>query len=114
MRYLVLVLAITCHVGCTTSPQQAKFKDWPKSAKECAARGGNIQSITFSSKGCVFPAKDGGKTCSDSSECEGTCDAPAGSPTGWEGTGLCSARGGPSNSGNILIGGKATGSFVFD
>ena len=114
MRRVSLVIVLIFLASCVSSPDRAKSRAWPKNDKECAARGGHMQSITFSSQGCVFPSKDNGKICSDSSECEGSCDAPSGSPAGWEGTGKCSVMGGPANSGNIMIKGKASGFFIFD
>jgi hypothetical protein len=95
-------------------PDNPKFRAWPKTAQECAARRGKMQSVTFSTQGCVFPAKDVGRVCSDSDECEGVCNAPAGAERGWTGTGTCSAMAGPSNAGNIMIDGEATGVFWFD
>jgi hypothetical protein len=107
---LVTLLAASC----ASSPETEKFRKWPRTAQECALRGGHMQSITMSSQGCVFPAKDAGTVCTDSSQCEGPCDAPEGSPAGWEGAGTCRDMGGPSNHGNIMIDGKATGFMEFD
>ena len=37
--------------------------------KQCVSNGGTWQFITRGSKGCSYPFSDGGKACSDSSQC---------------------------------------------
>lgn len=113
--HLVVIVLACCIAACATARPvgESKHDAWPKTAAACAARGGEMQSVTFSSKGCVFPTTDAGRTCRDSDECEGSCDAPSGAEAGWTGMGTCSARGGPSNSGNIMIDGTASGFFLF-
>ncbi len=114
MRSIAFAIVLTFLASCASSPERAKFRAWPKTADECAARGGHMRDLAFFSQGCVFPSKDSGKTCSDTSECEGRCEAPQDSLAGWKGTGKCSAMGGPASSGNIMIDGKASGPIDFD
>ena len=49
----------------------------PLTENECSARGGQWvhNTIVLSSAFCSIATTDAGKRCSDSSECQGTCNA---------------------------------------
>ena len=55
----------------TPTPQRDQAEE------ECRARGGEWKQIGLDYK-CEINHTDGGKTCSDNSECQGTCLAPEG------------------------------------
>jgi hypothetical protein len=62
--------------ACASKPQPVKKPDVPKSEQECVARGGQwilypMGQFYF----CSISAADAGKLCTDSSECEGDCEA---------------------------------------
>jgi hypothetical protein len=40
---------------------------------ECLEQGGRWEVLGFSGPGCNLPSSDGGKACTDISECEGLC-----------------------------------------
>ena len=41
---------------------------------ECEEKGGKLYGITAFNLNCAFPTTDAGKSCTDSSECEGHCN----------------------------------------
>jgi len=64
---------------------------------QCKASGGKVEKVGMvGTPACVIPAADAGKTCSDSSECQGRClvedwegDRPP--PIGTKSKGMCEA-----------------------
>lgn len=87
----------------TTAFAAKEMRVLPQSQAECEAAGGawTVLGLPFPGKpaSCDLKAKDAGKSCSDSKECEGLCLAPAASKAGSRTTGLCSTYIG--NFGNI-------------
>ena len=61
---------------------------------DCIARGGYIDLVTFNTEGCVIRTKDAGKSCSDSSECDGACLAPLALAEGTPAIGTCASEAG--------------------
>lgn len=59
---------------------------------ECLAQGGRWEVLGFSGPGCNLPSSDGGKSCTDSKDCEGLClaDKDEIDAQGDELTGVCS------------------------
>ena len=77
---------------------------------DCVARGGYIDLVTFNTEGCVVRTKDAGKSCGDSSECEGACLAPLNLEEGTPATGTCAKDAGMFfGCTNIVTKGKAGG-----
>lgn len=58
---------------------------------DCAAQGGTETQINGPE--CVFPTRDGGKACTDSSQCEGTCATDDASATAGQCTGTIDPMG---------------------
>lgn len=73
---LILVLAVS---GCGFLAQY-RFEASRRAALKkidvaaCRARGGSVQPVCmFQFPACVIPFPDGGKPCTDSSQCQGMC-----------------------------------------
>lgn len=86
-------------------------------AKSCLAKGG-----TYTKQGrlqayrCVMQFSDAGKSCSDSSECQGSClssdtDIAAGTPNS---VGTCAATDSPFGCRQIIEGGISKGTVCVD
>ena len=79
--------------------------------RACKAKGGHAVHVRFYKQACVWPTGDAGKACTDTSVCEGICEAPWGTEMNAKVAGTCSktasdARGGCSNE---IIRGRAGG-----
>ena len=107
MRSPLLALLVIAFTSCASSPHDIAWRELPKDQRSCSDKGGSWGLVTRATRLCVMPSADKGKECSDSSQCEGVCDAPQDSVIGWEGKGQCSATIGPSNYGQLMINGKA-------
>lgn len=91
------VLLLLC--GCSTWREQQRQKslDAMRAAaladidtKKCTTDGGTIRGVgMLGTPACVIPFPDAGKTCSDESECQGSCVAPDGAPVGTSISGTC-------------------------
>ena len=58
--------------------------------EQCRAEAGTIRGVgMFGTPACVKPYADGGRPCSDGSECTGLCKAPESSIVGSRSTGTC-------------------------
>lgn len=68
----------------------------------CSLRGGEIEYIGWGDRVCTFPSRDGGKLCTDSSQCESGCYVS--SPEDTEGR--CGSRTPDSGIGMRLEGGE--------
>lgn len=78
-RYSMLFLAAVMLNACSHA-EKKKFAAPATNADQatCEASGGKIQRVCGDGYfACVAPYPDGGKHCSDSSECFGTCSVPA-------------------------------------
>jgi len=64
----------------------------PQNESECLAKGGHWASIGLpgTPARCDLKATDGGKACTDSSQCQGECMAPDGASEGRRADGICS------------------------
>ena len=58
----------------------------------CKAKGGEPVFVRFHVQSCLWPTKDGGKACTDTTECEGVCEAPFGTPLGSRVAGTCASK----------------------
>ena len=79
---------------------------------ECTAKGGRVERILVGAEGCVVPTS--GKACTDKSDCQGTCNAPSGSPSDMAVVGSCAADTGRLGCLNVVVKGKASGEACFD
>jgi hypothetical protein len=97
LRVLVLIVASLVASACAGPNLSATLAKpaIPQTAVECAARGGDWTTLGVPYPGkpkvCDLKATDSGKTCSDSSECEGSCVAPDSVASGVKASGTCSA-----------------------
>jgi hypothetical protein len=82
--------------------------------RRCAQLHGEIEAVGFDASTCVYPSHDAGKSCRDSSECEGRCDAPEPATRGQAVTGTCSARVGRAGCANVVKNGIASGRICSD
>ena len=130
-RLLGLGVVLTL-VGCMSAPvtlearAQAKpYRDAPGpwetgeeiSATEsdaCAALGGGVEQVLFFTTACVYPSVDAGKRCTDSSQCEGTCQAKESAKRGSRVVGRCSERVNTWGCENMVIDGIASGLICAD
>ena len=99
---LVAVLSMVFVVACNSARDTAATKptaDTPaKSESACKTKGGKWQKVGLGQfYACVIAMPDAGKSCTDSSQCEGRCLTGAGMPD--EGnkqvTGACQATNQP-------------------
>jgi hypothetical protein len=92
-RILVTLLAALLLSGCAINSRWARedcLKNWEQCTKsQCAVAHGEWQTVGFTQTVCVFPTADGGKACTDSSECEHACLAPRTAKLGEPATGAC-------------------------
>ena len=104
LAFLFLVLAA---IGCSRQPNSSAVAKptIPTTEAECLARGGSWTTLGLpmpdKPKTCDLKATDSGKTCTDSSQCQGACLAPATAAAGAAATGSCSAY--LANFGNVSL-----------
>ncbi|MEJ2795712.1 hypothetical protein WAE56_20100 [Iodobacter sp. LRB] len=94
MQTLKLALIALLLSACTTATPPAS-KAPPSKAQSCALEGGEIkQGGIMGHSYCVKPYPDAGKTCRDSTDCQGKCLAELGTPQAEDGkqTGHCQAN----------------------
>ena len=93
---LSAIAAISMLLGCQPRDPATSLLPVP-SPEQCAASGGKIEKVgLIGTPACLIPTADAGKSCRDSSECQGRCLVDD-----WEGdkpprigtvsTGLCEA-----------------------
>jgi hypothetical protein len=98
IRLITEYLFRTTGLGTPRTADQSRLQGI-ESKQECLQAGGkwmpqmNIDAPWL----CRLPAKDRGKTCVDSSECEKFCQAPKGSKPGAKVVGECADSGGDCN-----------------
>jgi hypothetical protein len=89
--------------GCAHSPAPMAKPSIPQTQAECIAKGGSWTTLGLPMadklRTCDLKATDSGKSCTDSSECQGICVAPPSAQAGSRVTGQCSVY--LSNFGNI-------------
>jgi hypothetical protein len=102
----VLLLGIAL-LGCSdpAEPVAGEKPTIPTTEAECVAQGGSWRALGLpmpnKPKSCDLKAADAGKSCSDSSQCQGACLAPADATAGAATTGSCSAY--LANFGNVVL-----------
>ena len=84
--------------------------------EDCEARGGSVQGVCmFGTPACVIPFSDGGKPCTDSSECEGQCwNEDVGLAKGDEAPGYCTSNAQECKCGVEIRGGRVDGRVCED
>ncbi len=76
--------------------QPPRANESGQEAQACAARGGNYQPVCLMGRPmCVLPHADAGRSCTDSSQCEGRCVAENGADPGKQVAGVCSRDNNP-------------------
>jgi hypothetical protein len=75
----------------------------------CKAEGGTVKGVCmFGMPACVRPYRDGGKACTDGSQCEGNCiQTEPWVPPGTEVTGVCEASDEPCGCTSLVVEGRA-------
>jgi hypothetical protein len=119
--YLMVFLSLFFISACQTSPVASDQKntiDFSENlAKECLAKGGKYtKEGRLQAYRCVQQFSDAGKSCSDSSECQGSCTS---SDTSIEAgksnvTGICAANDSPFGCHQTIEGGIAKGFLCVD
>jgi hypothetical protein len=83
-KTLFLLIALSVFSGCnpptttdtaTTAEKKEKTViEFPQTQEDCLAKGGIWKKVgIFPNEICNIPTKDGGKECSSSNDCEGSC-----------------------------------------
>ena len=122
MVFLSFFFISACQTSLTASEQTVSEQKDPKLpseklAKECLAKGG-----TYSKQGrlqayrCVMQFSDAGKSCSDSSECQGSCvNSDKAIEAGTSNVkGTCAATDSPFGCRQTIEGGVAKGFLCID
>lgn len=87
----------------------------PVERKACEAAGGTVQRAGLRGwENCVIPFADGGKVCSDNSECQGQCRYTGDWPPTGKVTGLCQKDNMPFGCYSEMQGGKPTPMLCVD
>jgi hypothetical protein len=112
---VIAIVLFTC-LGCTPD---VKLRDGvtrlsAEARDECAAQGGKVERILIGAEGCVRPTTDGGKVCTDNSQCQGACVAPFAAQRGTVVTGACANDIGRMGCLNVVTQGQASGEACFD
>jgi hypothetical protein len=112
----VLVAMLLACSGCVREPMPGVGDKQLSIAErgKCTSQGGNVGQILPGFEGCIRQTTDGGKSCSDGSQCEGTCNAPSSAKFGVSAIGTCSAVVNRMRCVNLVIQGKASGEVCFD
>jgi len=110
------MFALALCFACLAAPAQSQQRDTlltPQQRAACAAKGGKPVHVRFHLESCVWPTTDAGKTCRDSSACQGVCEAPFGTADGKRVQGHCAAQAADVRGGcvNEVVAGKSTGDF---
>jgi len=109
---LIVVLLVT--TGCSHLPVSRDVRLTPEQRANCEAQGGTVERILTAMEACVRPTSDGGKPCTDNSQCEGVCIAPSGAKKDSIVTGTCATDIGRMGCLNVVLKGKASGEACFN
>ena len=69
----VIVAAIVCS-SCASSKKSGFAFFNEKSESDCVAKGGKVAAYLMYQHVCVLPSTDKGKSCQNSTECQGICE----------------------------------------
>ena len=96
-------LLVTCQVFAQAPSAKVVKPAVPATEPECVGRGGSWTTLGLPAPGkpkiCDLKTKDSGKSCTDSSQCEGSCLAPSKATPGTAAAGSCSEY--VANFGNV-------------
>jgi hypothetical protein len=111
MRMFVVALVA---LACPACAREVAVKPVPPSPAtteaDCIARSGiwGFHGATeVSGKFCALPTTDGGTACTDNSQCQGHCLAPAGAASGSKAVGACASFYFPGTCFNMVEAGRA-------
>lgn len=106
---VIFFLALVCGTAYGQTPAVKALT--AQQVQACKARGGEPVFVRFHLQSCLWPTKDGGKACTDTSQCEGVCEAPFGTLLGTRVTGTCAAKAADIRGGcvNEVAGGRSLG-----
>jgi hypothetical protein len=125
MRLLGVVLVVVLCAGCQSwrDSQMESRLDRDRAAAlakidqpACQAKGGHIRSVgMFGTPVCAIPFVDGGKSCSDKSDCSGKCliynsDLPVGASS----SGQCQRDDHIDGCWSEIVNGKIMGGWCVD
>jgi len=115
-HYLTVGIVLLACVGGARGPvpQDAVKRLSPDDKAWCASLDGTVGEILPGVERCIRATTDGGKLCTDGSQCQGTCNAPATAQLGTVITGTCSARVDRMSCVNLVVQGRASGRVCFD
>ncbi len=128
IRSGICVLLLCTLLGCTSPtrvPSRYPPGPWhvnpdgtadisPADRARCDALQGSIQPVLFSTIACVYPALDAGKSCTDRSQCEGSCSTDRDAPAGTRIMGKCSRLVGARGCDNLIHNGIVSGYVCTD
>ena len=95
MCRLIAIICLVLLASCASSRKFVRIENshlgpTATSEQDCAAVRGEWRHHGISvSRVCVVPTTDGGKTCKDTSDCQGTCQAASGTKAGQKVLGVC-------------------------
>lgn len=114
--YITALLVIAACIACSSVPSSRDGVRRLSSEEQraCVAAGGKVERVLIGAEGCVRPTTDGGKYCSDKSQCQGACNAPFGALPGEAVAGKCASEVGRYGCRNHVNSGQASGEFCFD
>jgi len=115
-HYLVAAIVLLSCFGCAREPvlRDGVARLSAEARSECASHGGKVERVLILAEGCIRPTTDGGKSCTDNSQCQGACIAPFAAPSGATVTGTCAVEIGRMGCINVVAQGKASGEACFD
>ena len=114
ITWSALIVVLVVATGCSHLPVSRDVRLTPQQRANCEAQGGIVERVLTTMEACVRPTSDGGKSCTDNSQCEGACVAPAGTAKDAIVTGACATEVGRMGCLNAVLNGKATGEACFN
>ena len=92
MKFYVLLSSIAL-VACSSLPQKSSHSLGAVTEVECSAAGGRWLGVPGAEYAlCPLPVTDGGKSCTDSSQCQLRCIAGEDVQVGAKVKGICQGR----------------------
>lgn len=113
-KLLIATLLLACF-ACAREPMprtEGKHLSSDERA-QCTSQGGKPGQVLTGVEGCIRPTTDGGKSCTDGSQCQGTCNAPPAAKFGDSVQGTCSAEVQHLGCVNLVVQGLASGEVCF-
>jgi hypothetical protein len=76
MKDLFASLIAMLLFGCSMTKSSVLKEHIAQQEQECSSANGKLRRVGNYIYACAWPTNDNGRTCSDSSECEGVCELP--------------------------------------